>query len=462
MSSPVAAAGLVFVSSNDGNLYAVNASTGAKVWSSWVGMSAGSPTLTNGRVFVASSGIVYAFDMATGVNVWNQSLNEETSTCAPLVVGTRLFIAGNSTVFAFNEAFGVRLYYDTIPHVNGIKRLTYMDGLVVAFALRNGSDAGLGLHGFEAVNTMGRFWVYLEPRNEDRYSSFIEDEAAAVFAAVEGSEGNSSAFGVTRTGLMLWEHQVEGISEAFPATAYEKAYVTTSKFIYALNATDGSVQWSRPTNGAYSASSPVVADCKVYFGLDDGTVYALNAFSGDVVWSYKTDGPVQSSPAVSDGLLFVGSNDGNLYAIGYPVIQVFNAGTWNGTAYEVTVQSRVAISEFAFNQTLKQVSFKTDASEAAGLCNVTFPLSLLNGSYSVIADESQQLPFEEQTNASRAVLSFNLPQGINRVRIEGKEAIPEFPSWTLMFAAIGVLTGVLITQMKRLPQKNRAQRRDSQ
>jgi outer membrane protein assembly factor BamB len=460
-SSPAVAAGMVFVGSSDGYLYAVNATTGAKVWSSWVGTSAGSPTLTNGRIFVASSGTVYAFDMATGTSVWTQSLTEETRIGAPLVVGSRLFVGGTRTVFAFNEAFGVRLYSETIPHVNGIKRLTYTDGIVVAFSSINGSGIGLGLHGFEAVNTIGRFWVYLEPTGKDRYSNFIKDEDATVFAIVQGSEGNSSAFGVTRMGLMLWEHQLSGSTEAFLATAYDKAYVPTNKFVYALNVTDGSVQWSRPTNGA-SVSSPGVADGKVYFGLDDGSVYALDAFDGDLIWSYKTGGSVQSSPAVSDGLLFVGSNDGKLYAIGYPKIQTFNAGTWNGTTYEVSIQSNVAVSDFTFNQSSNQVSFNIVPSEAVGFCNVTFPSSLLNGSYSVIAGENQSLSFEEETNASHTVLSFNLPQGFSSVRIEGAEAIPEFPLWAPMLVALGVLIGVMIMLMKRVPQKNSDQRRESQ
>ncbi len=261
--------------------------------------------------------------MVTCASAWNQSLRGETSVAAPLVVDSRVFVGGNSTVFAFNKDFGVRLYEESILRINGITRLIYIDGLVVATACRNGTNSGIGLNGFEAKNANGRFSLYLEPTGKDRYSNFIENEPAKISTVVDGSGGNSSALGVTSMGLMLWEHQLSGVSDAFPATAYDKVYVLTSKFVYALNVTDGSVQWTRPTSGAASVSSPAVADGKVYFGLDDGYVYALDAFNGDLVWSYKTDGPVQSSPAISDGLLFVGSNDGVLYAIGYSTIPEF-------------------------------------------------------------------------------------------------------------------------------------------
>ena len=200
--------------------------------------------------------------------------------------------------------------------MNGIQRLIYTDGLVVAVSSLN--QSGFNLHGFEAVNTIGRFWMSLEPTGKDRYSSFLKDESAKVFCVATGAEGNSSAFGVTSMGMMMWEHQIRGATEAYPAFAYNTTYIPTNENVYALNATDGSVQWRRSTNGAASSSSPAVADGKVYFGLDDGYIYSLDAFNGSLIWSYMTGGPVRSSPAISDGLLFVGSIDGFLYAIGQP------------------------------------------------------------------------------------------------------------------------------------------------
>ncbi len=53
--SPVAAAGLVFVGSSDGYLYAVNATTGEKVWNFWIGEGINSPTVADGKVFVCLS-----------------------------------------------------------------------------------------------------------------------------------------------------------------------------------------------------------------------------------------------------------------------------------------------------------------------------------------------------------------------------------------------------------------------
>jgi outer membrane protein assembly factor BamB len=113
-----------------------------------------------------------------------------------------------------------------------------------------------------------------------------------------------------------WEQPLDGITEASPAVAYGLVYIPADKNAYALNATDGSVEWSFPVNGEGSISSPAVADGKVFFGLDNGFIYALDAHTGSLIWDCKTGGAVQSSPAISNGLLFVGSDDGYLYAIG--------------------------------------------------------------------------------------------------------------------------------------------------
>lgn len=324
-SSPVASAGMVFVASTDGYLYAVNATNGAKIWDFWIGTDVNSPTVAHGKIFITSkSGTVHAINMYTGVEAWNKSLGEEAGFGAPLIVGSRVFVNGNQTVFSFNEAVGVSLYNQPIPHANGIAPLTYDNGLVVAVALR-GTE--IGLDGFEALDGMGRFWVTLAPTDIETVRSGATIGSGKTFVVTVDLNGNSTIFGLNDFGMRTWEHQLDGATEASPAFAYNTVYIPTSSATYALDAENGTVKWSCPLDGEYSVSSPAVADGKVYFGLDNNYVYALDALTGDLIWSYKTEGAVQSSPAISDGLLFVGSNDGNLYAIGTFIIPEFPSWT---------------------------------------------------------------------------------------------------------------------------------------
>jgi outer membrane protein assembly factor BamB len=67
-SSPAVANGVVYVGSNDGNVYALNGATGTQLWSFTTGGTVGSsPAVVNGVVYVGSSdGNVYAFDLTGG------------------------------------------------------------------------------------------------------------------------------------------------------------------------------------------------------------------------------------------------------------------------------------------------------------------------------------------------------------------------------------------------------------
>jgi len=450
-SSPVASAGMVFVASTDGYLYAVNATNGAKIWDFWIGTAVNSPTVANGKVFITSaSGTLYAINMYTGLEAWNQSLGEAASFGAPLIVGSRVFVNGNQTVFVFNEAVGVSLYNVPIFHANGIAPLTYDEGLIVAVTL---GETGIEVNGFAANTGEIIFSSAMAESDIGKVRSGATIGDGKTFVVTVNINGSSTIFGLKEFGMRGWERQLDGVAEASSAFAYNTVYIPTSSATYALDAENGTVKWSCPLDGEYSVSSPAVADGKVYFGLDNNYVYALDAFNGDIIWSYKTEGAVQSSPAISDGLLFVGSSDGNLYAIGTPAIQVFDAGTWNNETYTVQVQSNLTVTDFMFKQSLKQISFNTDGSSGTtGFCNVTIPKGLLAGQYSVFAGESQPLVFAEQSNESHILLSFNYTHSSNVVRIEGTEVIPEFPSWTLLLLLI-TLTVALSIYKRRLDKK---------
>ncbi|MFZ7136842.1 MAG: PQQ-binding-like beta-propeller repeat protein [archaeon] len=330
-SSPVVAAGMVFVASSDGYLYAVNVNTGTKIWDFWIGPETNSPTVAHNKVFITSSvGVVYAIDMYSGLSVWNTSLGEAAGFGAPLVVGTRVFVNGNHTVFVLNEAVGVKLYSEEMAHATAIATIAYdnsgyEDGLIVSTVSRG---ATIGINGFETRNGYGRFWVSLAQNVTEPVKSGVTITNEQTFLAISNGNGTSTIHEINDFGMRLWEHLLDGDTCASSAFAYNTVYIPTGNNVYALHPENGTINWSHPIDGGHCVSSPAVADEKVYFGLDNGYIYALNAYNGNIVWSYKTEGAVQSSPAISDGLLFVGSDDGNLYAIGTHTIPEFTSWTF--------------------------------------------------------------------------------------------------------------------------------------
>lgn len=73
-SSPAVANGVVYVYSEDTNVYALNASTGDKLWSFAAGVAdeTSSPAVANGVVYISAGGAnVYALNASTGTQLWS-------------------------------------------------------------------------------------------------------------------------------------------------------------------------------------------------------------------------------------------------------------------------------------------------------------------------------------------------------------------------------------------------------
>ncbi|MHA2407290.1 MAG: NosD domain-containing protein, partial [Candidatus Ranarchaeia archaeon] len=307
VSSPVVVDGMVFVSSTDGYLYAVNVESGSKQWSVRLGSGIGSPAVASGKVFVTCEpGEIVALNMYSGTQVWRQPLGEEAGFGSPLVVGSRIFVNGYRMVHVFNTEVGANLYnVDVNSASGGIAPLAQEAELILALIGRGNE---FGCNGFEIADGRGRFWITIGSTIVDQIRSGPAVSEGRTYMVSVNSEGYSMVYALDDFGIPTWEQLLDGLTDASPGVAYGLVYIPTHKNAYALNATDGTVEWSFPVNSQGSISSPSVADGKVFFGLDNGYIYALDAYSGGLVWDCRIGGAVQSSPAISNGLLFVGSN----------------------------------------------------------------------------------------------------------------------------------------------------------
>ncbi len=92
-SSPAVVNGVVYVGSYDGNVYAFNAVTGAKLWSFPTGGEVFStPAVANGVVYVGSNDQnVYALNAATGAKLWSYATTYDV-TSSPAVANGMVYI----------------------------------------------------------------------------------------------------------------------------------------------------------------------------------------------------------------------------------------------------------------------------------------------------------------------------------------------------------------------------------
>ena len=303
-SEPIVADGIVYFGANDGNFYALNATTGALLWqyamSGWVQAS---PTVVNGIVFEGGGGTVYAFHARTGALLWQSAISGTTN--SSLVLNDTVYTTGAYGFVALDASSGVLLWqYDSGYGMgrsqaggNGVVYVAGADPFdrsVYAFDGKTGEL--LWLHGDQV-------WTYTSP-------------AVTNGVVYIGSYGFFNALDAA-TGNLLWQYTGGSWFDFAPAVANGMLMSGSEDGnVYALDANTGTLLWKYST-GAEIWSSPAFANGVLYASSGDGSLYALDS-TGALLWKYSTGGTLYSSPAVANGMVYVGSEEGYLYAFGLP------------------------------------------------------------------------------------------------------------------------------------------------
>jgi len=263
-SSPAVVNGVVYFGSDDGNVYALNASTGTKLWSFATGNPVdSSPAVANGVVYIIGGINVYALNAGTGAKLWSFATGSLAIT-SPAVANSVVYVGSDDhNVYALNASTGAKLW-----------SFTTGDGVRSSPAVANGV-------------------VYVGSVDKNVY-----------------------ALNAT-TGAKLWSFAAGPVEFGSPAVANGVVYIGSGDGnFYALNASTGAKLWSFATHFTLGESAPAVANGVVYIGSFDGSLYALNATTGVMLWS-SIRGLFYSSPAVTNGVVYASSSasDGNLYAL---------------------------------------------------------------------------------------------------------------------------------------------------
>ncbi len=304
-SSPAVANGVVYIGSYDHNVYALNASTGAKLWSYTTGQFVdASPAVANGVVYIASEdGNMYALNASTGAKLWSFAFEDgDGSQCPATVVDGVVYVgAEDLNLYALNASTGAKLW--SFATRGGV---TNSPAVVNGMVFLGGTDTNI--YGLNA-STGAKLWSF------GTGHTLNTSTAVANGVVYVGSDyGNFYALNAS-TGALLWS-QAAGPGQdvgTAPAVANGVVYIASEDgAMYALNASTGAKLWSFATGGG--VGSPAVANGVVYFGSGDGNLYGLNASTGAKLLSFQTDTGV-GSPAVVDGVVYVAAGF-NVFAFG--------------------------------------------------------------------------------------------------------------------------------------------------
>lgn len=317
ISSPALVNGVVYITTQEGNLYALNAKTGATIWTKAI-HAIGDVAVVNGVLYVSSLSpsdrYVYALDAATGTVIWQYE--PPFSAGSPTVADGIVYVNVYTSIYALNAGTGTVIWQQPAGGTNGLPAV--VNGIVYT---------GDGAGNVYALNARTGTLIW-------KTTAATVTSSPTVFNGVvylgcydfQHYEGVVYALNAL-TGAFIWKYELNdslSSTDPSPAIANGTVYVSSDTYVTALDASTGGLRWQASTGYGYGQSAPAVANGVVYLGSADydyyHPLYALDAGTGSVLWQYGFDSSQNnlSSPAVANGVLYIGTGDGYLFAFHLP------------------------------------------------------------------------------------------------------------------------------------------------
>lgn len=287
VSYPVVADGRVFVVVDRSvppnavlgpSIYALDVNTGATLWGPLDHSSNyrwAAHTYANGRLFViTASGLLRAIDAATGAVIWSVQMPGNMGYSAPPVAVNGLVYLSSGAggqMFAVRQGDGTTLW--TAPVANGMDSSPTLgsNGLFVSYACDT----------YRLDPLSGdKLWHYRGTCSSGGGGTTSVLAGDKLFASVSTGSGNAfTTFNVSDGAI------VSGFAPgARPAVAGGTAYFVSSGVLRAVNIATNATLWTYTADPTLN-TAPLVIDNMVAVGSTSGAVYLIDTATGNPLWS---------------------------------------------------------------------------------------------------------------------------------------------------------------------------------
>jgi len=299
--------GSVYVGCLDGNLYAIDLTTGKKRWGfpTDLGFTA-SPAVRDGRVYIGDyDGKLYCLDAESGDLLWEFQTDAEINSSANFYKDTVLFGSQDGILYCLDAESGeVAFQYESQDMIQ------CSPAVVDDRAFVAGCDGRLHVVDLTKGERIG---------DVDLSAPTLCTPAIRRNMAFVGTTG-STLFGVDwQKGEVVWTYEnperAAEIRSSAAVTAKAVIVGSQDKLVHAVDIESGEGLWTFTTKARVD-SSPVVVGRRVFVGSADGRIYALDLESGEELWQFEAGGSILASPAVAAGRLVIGTDEGDLYCFG--------------------------------------------------------------------------------------------------------------------------------------------------
>ncbi|MGC9270733.1 PQQ-binding-like beta-propeller repeat protein [Acidiphilium sp.] len=357
---------VLYVESDSGYVYALNAVTGRQIWRARVDNAAmGDPIVVDGRVFVGTGdtgfsfsqvlraesnahlglvrglswGTIYAFDAKTGKPLWTYGTRGENMPSECYAARTLFFGNGDGHIYALDPATGALRWKTPIGGFDSMSSCTIDHGKVIAGFTDPNNLAAVDLHGGRlawratfpnVANTgMGDNSPTVDPANHE-----IIQVAVADARSDDGkSTVNTAVLGVDAlTGAVEWKTLLgrgatppaykASVAMAHDGVIYVSSPVTNK--LYALNGKTGAITWQSaiPYPQIPGLGRGAVTYDKGMLYQSTGTrLFAWNAKTGALVHTVRIGGRFGIvNPVIVGNTMFLANSWG--WVIALPVSTV--------------------------------------------------------------------------------------------------------------------------------------------
>ncbi|MCO4889109.1 outer membrane protein assembly factor BamB [Cupriavidus sp. WGtm5] len=313
---PAAAGNNVYVSSNNGNVMALEGASGRVLWKAKTDVDLTSGPGSDGSVTAVAGekGAVYAFD-TSGKQIWKKQVNGEVLS-APLVGNGLVVVRTTDTrVFGLDAETGERRWIyqrsQTPLNLRAAMGMVFAgDGIVMGFP---GGKLGVltpgnGVLRWESAVSYPKGVSEIERLNDVTGLPMVSGRQVCATTF----QGRVACLELA-SGQPQWGKDFS--SPAGPAQDDNALYASDEQsVVHAFDRQNGSERWKNADLRNRRLGAPLALGRSVVMGDFEGYVHFLSREDGQVVARMKTDGSaITAAPVVAGQTLVIQTRDGDVY-----------------------------------------------------------------------------------------------------------------------------------------------------
>lgn len=334
--SPVIAYDKLFTGSREGDVAAIDPKTGNEIWSIDLSniddesgffdrkipaLISGGPVAGINKIFLGSeNGKIYALDAQTGKLDWQSTIKGEVLSAPAIDSGILVVNSSSGVMKAYNASTGEELWK--------------IDQDTPALTLRGISAPSISSGGVFIGTPDGNLSVYILENGQQGWSSPIgEASGSTEFERVIDVDSSPVVFGdkvytissrgnlvalELRTGQIVWKRQYSSYTNLLISA--NNIYLTDVKgHIYAVDRLNGTEKWSQLALTNRDVTGPVQVGDYIVVGDFEGYMHWLSTSTGEIVSRHQVDSSgIHVSPTVQDGVIYSQARNGDIQAIQTP------------------------------------------------------------------------------------------------------------------------------------------------